>query len=94
VAFVLKLNPQIMKAATGLANGDVRKMTVAIEPADQSSEATTLVSQIRDLSPPDGLTTLVTGVAPRDIDTVAGIEETLPEAFLVIIGSIFLIPDR
>jgi trehalose monomycolate/heme transporter len=85
------LNPQITQAATSLANGDVSQMTVALEPADHSSAATTLVKQIRALQAPNGLTALVNGTTPQEIDLLAGIETTLPSAFLVIIASIFVL---
>ena len=39
----------------------------------------------------EGLTALVDGTMPEEIDTLAGIETALPVAFLVIIASIFVL---
>jgi hypothetical protein len=64
---------------------------VAIEPADHTGEATTLVRQVRALQASGGLTALVTGITPLEIDLLAGIEATLPSACLVIIASIFVL---
>ncbi len=85
------LNPQITEAAASLANGNFSQMSVALEPADHSSAATTLVKQIRALQAPSGLTALVAGTTPEEVDILAGIETTLPAAFFVIIASIFVL---
>jgi RND superfamily putative drug exporter len=83
------LNPQITQVAATQANGNVSQMAVSLQSADHTSEATTLVKQIRALHAPGGLTALVDGTTPEEIDLLAGIETTLPTALLVIIASIF-----
>jgi len=84
-------DPRITEATQNLANGNVSQMTVALEPTDHSSAATALVKQIRALQAPSGLTALVGGITPEEVDILAGIETTLPLAFLVIIVSIFVL---
>jgi MMPL family len=86
-----ELNPQVTQVATYLANDDFTKITVAIQPADHTSEATTLVKQIRALQAPAGLTAQVTGITPIEIDLVSSINALLPEALLVIFASIFVL---
>lgn len=85
------LNPQIDQAATNFANGNFSRMTVSLQPADHTSDATALVQQIRAIQAPAGLTALVDGVTPEEIDLLAGIEATLPAAFLVMVVSIFVL---
>ena len=84
-------NSQIAAIASNLAKDDVTKVTVAIEPVDHSSEATTLVKQIRALQAPGGLIALVDGVTPQEIDLLDGVYATLPVALLVIFASIFVL---
>ncbi len=85
------LNPQITQVATNLTKDDFTEIKVAIQPADHTSEATTLVNQIRALHAPGGLTTQVTGITPIEIDLLTSINTTLPEASLVIFVSIFVL---
>src|SRR5262249_26411507 len=86
-----ELNPQIRQTVTTLANGNFTKVIVAVQPADHSSAATTLVKQIRAIHAPGGLTPLVDGVTPEQVDILTGIDTTLPQALLVIIVSIFVL---
>jgi RND superfamily putative drug exporter len=83
------LNPQIDQVATNLAKDDFTEITVAIQPADHTDEATTLVNQIRALQAPDSMTAQVTGITPIEIDILASINAALPAALLVIFVSIF-----
>jgi RND superfamily putative drug exporter len=86
-----ELDPRINQVVTNLANDDLTKITVAIQPADHTSAATTLVEQIRALQAPGGLTALVTGITPDESDLLAGIAATLPQALLLIFASIFVL---
>jgi RND superfamily putative drug exporter len=85
------LDRQVDQAATKLANGNFSQMTVAIGPANHTSEATNLVKQIRALHTSGGLTASVDGITPEEIDLLASIETTLPSVLLVIIASTFVL---
>ena len=85
------INPRITQVATNLANGDFTEIKLAIQPADHTSEATTLVNQIRAIQLPDGLTTQVTGITPIEIDLLAAINAALPEMFVIIFASVFVL---
>ena len=85
------LSPQLAQIATRLAKGDLTEITVAIQPADHTDQATTLVKQIRALQAPGGLTPLLTGTTPIESDLLARINATLAEALLVIFASIFVL---
>jgi trehalose monomycolate/heme transporter len=83
-------NP-LTQAKASLVKGDFTKVTVAIQPPDHSDAATTLVKQVRAIQPSGGLTAVVGGTTPQQIDILAGIDKTLPYAFLVIVASIFVL---
>ena len=86
-----ELNPQLTQIASKLAKDDFTEVTVEIQPADHTSAASTLVKQIRALRVPGGLTAQVAGSTPIEIDLLASIAALLPEAFLVIFASIFVL---
>src|SRR5579859_1563201 len=68
------LNPQLSSVAQQLAHGPYTKVTVFMQPADFSSDAEHLVSQIRALTPPQGLTFAVDGPTARQLDLFASIQ--------------------
>jgi uncharacterized membrane protein YdfJ with MMPL/SSD domain len=86
-----ELDPQLAQIANQLANDDFTEVMVGIQPTDHTSAASTLAKQIRALHVPDGLTARVTGSTPIEIDLLASIAAILPEAFLVIFASIFVL---
>ena len=85
------LNPQFTQAAQQLANGDLTKIIVALQPAEHSSAAINIVNEVRSIHAPGGLVTLVDGITPEQMDLLASLGATLPYAFLIIIASIFVL---
>ena len=79
------VNPQVTAIAAQLANGDTTKITVALQPADHTTAAENIVSQVRAIHAPGGLVPLVDGVTAYQIDLLASLRATLPYALLVII---------
>ena len=79
------VNPQVTAIAAQLANGDTTKITVAMQPADHTTAAENIVSQVRAIHAPGGLVPLVDGVTAYQIDLLASLRATLPYALLVII---------
>ena len=79
------VNPQITAIAAQLVNGDTTKITIAMQPADHTTAAENIVSQVRAIHAPGGLVPLVDGVTAYQIDLLASLRATLPYALLVII---------
>ena len=82
------VNPQLTMIATQIANGDTTKITVAMQPADHTTAAENIVSQVRAIHAPGGLVPLVDGVTAYQIDLLASLRATLPYALLVIIVAV------
>jgi trehalose monomycolate/heme transporter len=82
------INPQLTAIAAQLANGDTTKITVALQPADHTTAAENIVSQVRAIHAPGGLVPLVDGVTAYQIDLLASLRATLPYALLVIIVAV------
>jgi len=79
------VNPQLTAIAAQLVNGDTTKTTVAMQPADHTTAAENIVSQVRAIHAPGGFVPLVDGVTAYQIDLLASLRATLPYALLVII---------
>jgi len=84
-------SPQLAQVAAQLANGNLTKVLIALQPIDNSSGAITLVNQVRALHAPGGLAPLVDGVTPEQIDLLASLGQTLPSALLVIFVAVFVL---
>jgi RND superfamily putative drug exporter len=82
------LNPQLPAIAAQLANGDSTKITVALQPADHTTAAENIVSQVRAIHVPGGLMPLVDGVTAYQLDLLTSLQATLPYALLVIIVAV------
>ncbi len=82
------VNPQLTAVAAQLANGDTTKITIAMQPADHTTAAENIVSQVRAIHAPGGLVPLVDGVTAYQIDLLASLRATLPYALLVIIVAV------
>ncbi len=87
----LDTNPQFAALAGQLANGDVTKIVVALQPADQTSAAGNIVRQMRAIQAPGGMTALVDGVTAYQLDLLASLGETLPKALLVMAIAVFVL---
>ena len=87
----LDANPQFAALAGQLANGDVTKIVVALQPADQTSAAGNIVRQVRAIQAPAGMTALVDGVTAYQLDLLASLGETLPKALLVMAIAVFVL---
>jgi uncharacterized membrane protein YdfJ with MMPL/SSD domain len=87
----LDANPQFAALAGQLANGDVTKIVVALQPADQTSAAGNIVRQVRAIHTPGGMTALVDGVTAYQLDLLASLGETLPKALLVMAIAVFVL---
>ena len=87
----LDTNPQFAALAGQLANGDVTKIVVALQPADQTSAAGNIVRQVRAIQAPGGMTALVDGVTAYQLDLLASLGETLPKALLVMAIAVFVL---
>ena len=79
------VNPQVTAVAAQLVNGDTTKITIAMQPADHTTAAENIVSQVRAIHAPGGLVPLVAGVTAYQIDLLASLRATLPYALLVIV---------
>ena len=82
------VNPQVTAIASQLANGDTTKITIAMQPADHTTAAENIVSQVRAIHAPGGLVPLVDGVTAYQIDLLASLRATLPYALLLIIVAV------
>jgi len=85
------LNAQIAQAAQQLANGDVTKIVVHLQPAEHSVDTTMIVNKVRALHAPGGLIPLVDGITAGQVDLLDSLGVNLPYAMLVIIISIFVL---
>lgn len=77
-------NPQFANIAGQLANGNVTKIVVAIQPADHTTAAENIVLQVRAISAPGGMIALVDGISAYQLDLLASLRAALPYAILVI----------
>ncbi len=84
-------NAQLAALAGQLANGNVTKMVVALQPADQTTAARNVVQQVRAIHAPGGMVALVDGVTAYQIDLLASLGATLPKALLVIAIAVFVL---
>jgi uncharacterized membrane protein YdfJ with MMPL/SSD domain len=84
-------NPQITQAVAQFSNGNVTKITVALQPAERSSAAIKIVHEVRALHVSGGLVPLVDGITPEQIDLLVSLGATLPYAILVIFASVFVL---
>jgi len=82
------VNPQVTAISAQLVNGDTTKITIAMQPADHTTAAENIVSQVRAIHAPGGLVPLVDGVTAYQIDLLASLRATLPYALLVIIVAV------
>lgn len=87
----LNSNPQLAALVGQLANGNVTKLVVALQPADQTSAARNVVQQVRAMHAPGGMVALVDGVTAYQIDLLASLGATLPKALLVIAIAVFVL---
>ena len=81
--------PPFALVAHQLANNNLSKVTVELQPGEHSDAAIVLVHKIRALQVSDGLRPMVDGITPEQIDLMDSLEATLPLALLVIVSSIF-----
>jgi uncharacterized membrane protein YdfJ with MMPL/SSD domain len=84
-------SPPLAIAAQQLANGPYTKVTVSMQYADLSAQASDLVEHIRALPTPAGLTALVGGATAHQIDLFASLRATIPAAATVIVIAILLL---
>jgi trehalose monomycolate/heme transporter len=84
-------SPELAQAAAQLANGRYTKIVVALQPADRSADAITIVNKVRALHTPSGLVPLVDGITPAQIDLLHSLGTTLPYAFLIIFVAVFVL---
>ncbi len=87
----LNSNPQLAALAGQLANGNVTKIVVALQPVDQTTAARNVVQQVRAIHAPGGMVALVDGVTAYQIDLLASLGATLPKALLVIAIAVFVL---
>lgn len=85
------LNPLIAQASARLANGNVTEIVVTTSALDRSSQAETLVSNIRDVAVPAGLHRLVGGNSAIALDLFQNLETTIPRALLIMAGAVFVL---
>ena len=84
-------NPRFAALAGQLASGNLTKIVVALQPADQTAAAEHITRQVRAITTPGGMTALVDGVTPAEIDLLASLGANLPRALLVIAIAVFLL---
>jgi trehalose monomycolate/heme transporter len=84
-------SPQLAQAAAQLANGNLTRVMVALQPADRSTATINIVNEVRAIHAPGGIVPLVDGTTPVQMDLLASLAATLPYALLVIIASIFVL---
>jgi len=87
----LAANPRFAALAGQLASGNLTKVVVALQPADQTVAAEHIVRQVRAIATPAGMTALVDGVTPAKIDLLASLGANLPRALLVMAVAVFLL---
>jgi trehalose monomycolate/heme transporter len=85
------INHQLTTYARQMANGNFTRITVALQPAEQSSAAVNIVNAIRAIHAPGGLVALVDGSTPILMDLLSSMDMALPYAFAVIIVAIFVL---
>jgi RND superfamily putative drug exporter len=83
--------PPFALLAAQLANGNLTKITVELQPVDHSAAAIAIVNSVRAIPAPGGLHPLVDGITPQQIDLLATLSATLPWALLVIMLAIFVL---
>jgi RND superfamily putative drug exporter len=79
----LNAHPQFAASTARLANGNVTKITVFIEPADRTTAAEAIVQQVRAIKTPAGFVPLVYGITASQLDLFASLRATLPFALLL-----------
>src|SRR5579859_4972470 len=84
-------NPRFAALAGQLTSGNLTKIVVALRPADQTADAGHITRQVRAIATPGGMTALVDGVTPAQIDLLASLGANLPHALLVIAIAVFLL---
>lgn len=84
-------NSQITQDTALLVNGDLTKITVALQPSEHSASAVAIVKKIRALHAPGGLIALVDGITPEQIDLLTSLSASVPFALLIIMLSIFVL---
>ena len=84
-------NPQFAALAQQLANGNVTKVVVALQPADHTNAAENIVRQVRALHAPGGMIAQVDGITASQIDLLASLGAALPRALLVIAIAVFVL---
>lgn len=74
-----------------MAEGDAALITVSstVDPFSDSGRAQ--LDALREVSPPDGATTLFSGLAQQNVDNVDSIVDHLPEVFAVIVVTTFVL---
>jgi trehalose monomycolate/heme transporter len=87
----LNAHPQFASLAGQLANENVTKVVVALQPVDQTTAARTIVQQVRAIHAPGGMVALVDGVTAYQIDLLASLGATLPKALIVIAIAVFVL---
>jgi uncharacterized membrane protein YdfJ with MMPL/SSD domain len=84
-------NSQIEQAAVQLANGNVTEIVVKTSALDRSSQAETLVSEIRNVPVPAGLRRLVGGNSAVELDLFNNLKATIPWALLILVSTVFVL---
>ncbi len=87
----LNANPQFASVAAQLANGNVTKINVSLQPADHSAAAESIVRQVRALPAPGGILPLVDGTTAEQIDLLASLGATMPYALLVMAVAVLVL---
>jgi trehalose monomycolate/heme transporter len=85
------LNPQLTKAAQQLAKNNVTQITVVATLDQNSTQAKNLVTQIRALHAPAGLSPLVGGTTAQNMDQLTSLGASLPKAGTVMVIAIFVL---
>lgn len=84
-------NAQLAEASARLANGNVTEIVVTTNAIDRSSQAQNLVSSIRKVAVPAGLSRLVGGNSAIELDLFENLERTIPLALLIMAGAVFVL---
>lgn len=87
-------NPQAQLAATAAAsysNGNYSLVNVLYDTDPSSRESEALVTAVRGITPPAGLTVLVGGRTAEQVDFLEGLIQSVPVALALIIGVMFLL---
>ncbi|GCF11375.1 MMPL family transporter [Dictyobacter arantiisoli] len=85
------LNPPVMAAAQQLAKQNVTKVTLTVDLAAHSNQAKDVVTQVRKLARPAGITSLVGGLSASEMDQFASLGNSLPRAGSIMVVAIFIL---